>query len=92
VAETVLLHETPSAVSSARYDPGMTELDLLVKVIAEDLCDPSGWSAPVEFHDSLALCALNSAYSLRASSAAAANVLAGTVRFVQRQTPTVAQT
>ncbi|MEV7663540.1 hypothetical protein [Paenarthrobacter sp. NPDC089316] len=54
----------------------MTELDLLMKAIAEDLGDPSGWSAPVEFCDSLALCALNSAYSLRASSAAATNVLA----------------
>jgi len=66
----------PPATSSARYDPGMTELDLLVKAIAEDLGDPSGWSAPVEFRDSLALCALNSAYSLRASSAAATRVLA----------------
>lgn len=64
------------AVSSARYDPGMTELDLLLKAIAEDLGDPSGWSAPVEFPGSLALCALNSAYSLRGSSAAATNVLA----------------
>lgn len=64
------------AVESARYDPGMTELDLLLKAIAEDLGDPSGWSAPVEFRDSLALCALNSAYSLRGSSAAATNVLA----------------
>ena len=63
-------------ISSARYDPGMTELDILMKAIAEDLGDPSSWSAPVEFRDSLALCALNSAYSLRASSAAAANVLA----------------
>lgn len=55
---------------------GMTELDHLVKAIAQDLGDPSDWSAPVEFRDSLALCALNSAYSLRASSAAATNVLA----------------
>lgn len=54
----------------------MTELDLLLKAIAEDLGDPSEWSAPVEFRDSLALCALNSAYSLRGSSAAATNVLA----------------
>lgn len=54
----------------------MTDLDLLVTAIAEDLGDPSDWSAPVEFRDSLALCALNSAYSLRASSAAATNVLA----------------
>ncbi|MFE4194568.1 hypothetical protein ACFRJ9_01780 [Paenarthrobacter sp. NPDC056912] len=54
----------------------MTELDLLVKAIAEDLGDPPGWTAPVEFRGSLALCALNSAYSLRGSSAAATNVLA----------------
>lgn len=54
----------------------MTELDLLVQAIAEDLDDPSDWGAPVEFRDSLALCALNSAYSLRGSSAAATNVLA----------------
>lgn len=54
----------------------MTELNLLLKAVAQDLGDPSGWSAPVEFRDSLALCALNSAYSLRGSSAAAINVLA----------------
>ncbi|BCW86500.1 hypothetical protein [Paenarthrobacter ureafaciens] len=54
----------------------MTDLDLLLKAIAEDLGDPSGWGAPVEFRDSLALCALNSAFSLRGSSAAATNVLA----------------
>uniref|UniRef100_UPI003F4915DD hypothetical protein n=1 Tax=Paenarthrobacter ureafaciens TaxID=37931 RepID=UPI003F4915DD len=60
----------------ARYDPDMTELDRLLKSIAEDIGDPSGWGAPVEFRGSLALCALNSAYSLRGSSAAATNVLA----------------
>ena len=54
----------------------MTDLDLLLMAIAEDLGDPSGWRAPVEFRDSLALCALNSAFSLRGSSAAATNVLA----------------
>ncbi|WP_146070893.1 hypothetical protein [Arthrobacter sp. B1805] len=54
----------------------MTDLDLLVKSITEDLGDPSGWSAPVEFRDSLALCALNSAYSLNGNSAAASNVIA----------------
>ncbi|MET3141122.1 UNVERIFIED_ORG: hypothetical protein ABIB19_001569 [Arthrobacter sp. UYEF10] len=43
----------------------MTELDLLVKAMAEDLGDPYDWSAPVEFRESLALCALNSAYPLR---------------------------
>lgn len=66
----------PPAVEIARYDPGMTELDLLLMAVDEDLGDPSGWRAPVEFPDSLALCALNSAYSLRGSSAAATNVLA----------------
>ncbi|PNH86109.1 hypothetical protein [Arthrobacter sp. AFG20] len=54
----------------------MTELELLVKAIAADLGDPSEWRPPVEFRDSLALCALNSAYSLRASSAAATKALA----------------
>jgi hypothetical protein len=54
----------------------MTELDILVQAITVDLGDPSDWGAPVEFRDSLALCALNSAYSLRGSSAAATNVLA----------------
>ncbi|MFJ4027624.1 hypothetical protein ACIPWF_10545 [Paenarthrobacter sp. NPDC089989] len=54
----------------------MTELDLLLQAIADDLGDHTTWSAPVEFPNSLALCALNSAYSLRGSSAAATNVLA----------------
>ncbi|WDF34012.1 hypothetical protein PTW37_03540 [Arthrobacter agilis] len=54
----------------------MTDLDLLVTAITDDLGDPSSWATPVEFRDSLALCALNSAYSLRASSAAATKVLA----------------
>lgn len=54
----------------------MAKLDLLLKSIEEDLGDPSVWIAPVEFRDSLALCALNSAYSLRATSAAATKVLA----------------
>ncbi|WP_432245736.1 hypothetical protein ACRB8A_04995 [Arthrobacter sp. G.S.26] len=54
----------------------MTELNLLLKASTRDLGDPSSWSAPVEFRHSLALCALNSAYSLRGSTAAAKNVLA----------------
>jgi hypothetical protein len=53
----------------------MTELQLLLESIAEDLGDPTEWRAPVEFYDSLALCALNSAYSLRATSASATRVL-----------------
>jgi hypothetical protein len=58
------------------YHPDMTELHLFLKAIAADLGDPSGWSAPVEFPSSLALCALNSAYSLRATSTSAKRVLA----------------
>ncbi|MDP9988943.1 hypothetical protein J2S98_004132 [Arthrobacter oryzae] len=54
----------------------MTDIDLLLRTINEDLGDSSSWSAPVEFRDSLALCALNSAYSLNGSSAAAKNVIA----------------
>ncbi len=54
----------------------MTDLDLLLKTITEDLGDPSDWITPVEFPNSLALCALNSVYSLNNSSAAAKNVIA----------------
>lgn len=53
----------------------MTELQTLVKAITDDLGDPKDWHAPVEFPDSLALCALNSAYSLRATSASVVRVL-----------------
>ncbi|MDP5225871.1 MULTISPECIES: hypothetical protein [Arthrobacter] len=53
----------------------MIELNVLVEAIAVDLGDPANWVPPVEFPDSLALCALNSSYSLRASTAAANNVL-----------------
>lgn len=55
--------------------PAMTELHSLVKAIKDDLGEPDSWPPPVEFRDSLALCALNSVYSLRASSSSAANVL-----------------
>jgi len=54
----------------------MTDLHLLLEAINEDLGDPSAWGLPVEFRNSLALCALNSAYSLRATSASAKHVLA----------------
>ena len=54
----------------------MTDLQILLKAIAENLGDPTGWSAPVEFRDSLALCALNSAYSLRATSISVKRVIA----------------
>lgn len=53
----------------------MTELQSLLKAIDDDLGDPADWQAPVEFPDSLALCALNSTYSLRAGSASVTNVL-----------------
>lgn len=53
----------------------MSELDKVRKAIATDLGDPDTWGAPVEFRDSLALCALNSAYSLRARSTAGQAVL-----------------
>lgn len=69
------------AFSSARYDPCIITLDILVQDFTEDLGDPSEWSAPVEFRDSLALCALSSAFSLRGSSAAATNVLAHYRKF-----------
>lgn len=68
----------------------MTELKLLVKAIIEDLGDPSDWRPPVEFRDSLALCALNSAYSLRGAQPQRRTCSLGTVRFAQRQTQTVA--
>lgn len=54
----------------------MTDVHILLKAIAKDLGDPIGWSAPVEFRDSLALCALNSAYSLRATSTSVKRVIA----------------
>lgn len=53
----------------------MTETQTLLKAIATDLGEPPGWGAPVEFRDSLALCALNSAYSLRATSTSGARTL-----------------
>ncbi|KNX36980.1 hypothetical protein [Luteipulveratus halotolerans] len=52
------------------------DLDVLLRALADDLGDPTGWGAPVEFGDSLALCALNSAYSLRATSVSVQRVLA----------------
>lgn len=54
----------------------MNDLRIILKAIAQDLGDPAGWSAPVEFRGSLALCALNSAYSLRATSISVKRVIA----------------
>lgn len=54
----------------------MGELRSLQAAISTDLGDPSEWDAPVEFPNSLALCALNSVYSLRSHSTAGQRVLA----------------
>lgn len=61
--------------SPAGYLSTMAAIEVLLRAIANDLGDPGGWASPVEFRDSLALCALNSAYSLRATSASAQRVL-----------------
>lgn len=56
----------------------MTSDESLGRVLAlveQALDTPSAWGAPVEMRDSLALCALNSAHTLRASSASVRNVL-----------------
>ena len=50
-------------------------LDKVLAAIRNDLGDPGTWGAPVEMKDSLALCALNSAFSLQNTSAAVRNVL-----------------
>src|SRR5690625_3848429 len=50
-------------------------LQRVLALIEQELDTPSTWGAPVEMRDSLALCALNSAHSLRASSASVINVL-----------------
>lgn len=54
----------------------MTKLQTLLSAITADLGDSSDWGTPVEFRDSLALCALNSAYSLQATSTSGKRVLA----------------
>ena len=50
-------------------------LSKVLAAIRNDLGDPGTWGAPVEMKDSLALCALNSAFSLQNTSAAVRNVL-----------------
>lgn len=47
----------------------------VLRAVRSDLGDPATWGAPVEMRDSLALCALNSAHSLRAGSASVRRVL-----------------
>lgn len=51
------------------------ELEKVLNAVHAELGDPSTWGAPVEMRGSLALCALNSAYSLRSTSASVRNVL-----------------
>ncbi|WP_162801612.1 hypothetical protein [Brachybacterium saurashtrense] len=51
------------------------DLENVIEAARRDLGDSTTWGAPVEIRDSLALCALNSAYSLRATSASVRNVL-----------------
>lgn len=53
----------------------MAGKDIWIDRLRDDLGEPSTWRKPVEFPDSLALCALNSAYSLRGHSTAAIKVL-----------------
>lgn len=52
-----------------------TDLGGLLTAVQQDLGDSANWQCPVEFHYSLALCALNSAYSLRATSASVKKVI-----------------
>ncbi|PWH05354.1 hypothetical protein DEO23_12235 [Brachybacterium endophyticum] len=52
-------------------DPLQSVLD----AVRAELGDPATWGAPVEMRDSLALCALNSAHSLRANSTSVRNLL-----------------
>lgn len=54
----------------------MSDVQAVVDAIKSDLGNPESWGAAVEFRNSLALCALNSGYSLRGGSPAAKNVLA----------------
>lgn len=51
------------------------QLHRVLETIRSELGDPSTWGAPVEMRDSLALCALNSAHSLRAGSPSVRRVL-----------------
>lgn len=50
-------------------------VERVLEAIRRDLGAPTTWGAPIEMRESLALCALNSAYSLRATSASVRNVL-----------------
>lgn len=52
-----------------------TPVDHVLEAIRRDLGDPKSWGAPVEMRNSLALCALNSAHSLRSHSTSVRNLL-----------------
>ena len=52
-----------------------TPVDRVLEAIRHDLGDPETWGAPVEMRNSLALCALNSAHSLRSHSTSVRNLL-----------------
>lgn len=54
----------------------MEEVQSLLSAIETDLGAPDGWEPPVEFTDSLALCALDCVYSLRAHSTSGIRVVA----------------
>ena len=54
----------------------MGDVIKVLDAVTADLGAPATWGMPVEFPDSLALCALNAAYSLRAHSTSGANVIA----------------
>ncbi|MCT2978312.1 hypothetical protein EFN79_06000 [Propionibacterium freudenreichii] len=65
----------PSRELHAYASSMSTDLGGLLTAVQQDLGDSANWQCPVEFHDSLALCALNSAYSLRATSASVKKVI-----------------
>lgn len=53
-----------------------SDVELVVEAARSQLGEPETWGAPVEFLDSLALCALNSSFSLRNKSSSVRAVLA----------------
>lgn len=53
----------------------ITPADHVLAAIRRDLGDPESWGPPVEMRNSLALCALSSAHSLRSHSPSARKLL-----------------
>lgn len=51
------------------------QLETVTEIIVSDVGTPDEWIAPVDFSDSLALSALNSAHSLRAGSKSVVNLI-----------------